>query len=175
MLSVVNSNGQLWSFPEEFKNKIALFELSLRWTFKLLRVETQSHLKADKQIMLGWVLSMEVKTQRQVSSVGNKAVFFFKIFFLGGAPFLSLYWICYNIVLCFGFWLGGMSDFSSPTRVWTHCIGMHSLNHWTTRQVPQGSLEDRSQATYPLCIASSPGEPFFLVSVSALTLSYQML
>ena len=27
--------------------------------------------------MLGWVLSMEVKTQRQVSSISNKAVFFF--------------------------------------------------------------------------------------------------
>ena len=27
--------------------------------------------------MLGWVLSMEVKTQRQVSRVSNKAVFFF--------------------------------------------------------------------------------------------------
>ena len=116
MLSVVNSNGQLWSFPEEFKNKIAPFEL--RWTFKLLRVETQSHLKADKQIMLGWVLSMEVKTQRQVSSVSNKAVFF-----LGGGLFL----VC-------------------RLDVFLRCSNVIQQGHWDWRRMKRfkGSLKNRS-------------------------------
>ena len=36
------------------------------------------------------------------------------------------------------FWLRGMWDLSSPTRdrTRTPCIGMRSLNHWTTREVP---------------------------------------
>ena len=45
--------------------------------------------------------------------------------------------------LCFSFfWPWGMWVFSSLTRDWTHtpCVGRWSLNHWTTRDVPQNSL-----------------------------------
>ena len=37
------------------------------------------------------------------------------------------------------FWLGGMWDLSSPTRDQTRtpCIGRRSLNHWTTKEVPE--------------------------------------
>ena len=65
---------------------------------------------------------------------------FFKDFF-DVDHFLSLYWICYNTapVLCFGFWLRGMWDLSSPTRdgARTPCIGRWSLDHWTARVVPR--------------------------------------
>ena len=58
--------------------------------------------------------------------------------------FLSLYWTCYNIVsvsVCVSwfFWPEGMWDLNSLTRdgTCTLRIGRWSLNHWTTRQVPQ--------------------------------------
>ena len=37
------------------------------------------------------------------------------------------------------FWLQGMWDLSCPTRdrTCTSCIGGQSLNHWTTREVPE--------------------------------------
>ena len=54
--------------------------------------------------------------------------------------FLSLYWISYNIAsaLGFSFLALGMWGLSSPTRdgTCTPCIRKQSLNHWTTREVP---------------------------------------
>ena len=37
------------------------------------------------------------------------------------------------------FWPRGMGDLSPTTRdgIHTTCIGRQSLNHWTTREVPQ--------------------------------------
>ena len=65
---------------------------------------------------------------------------FFPLFFFFLKMFMNLYWICYNIA-CFMllFFLPEcMWDLSSPTRDRT-CIpwiGMQSLNHWTTSEVP---------------------------------------
>ena len=57
-----------------------------------------------------------------------------------------------------------MWDLSPPTRDWTHtlCVGMGSLNHWTTREVPWVSL------TFPLFFAVSSSS---LVLVSTLSCS----
>ena len=42
----------------------------------------------------------------------------------------------------FFFWLQGMWDLSSPTRDWTYAtgIGRWSLNHWTSKEIPQPLL-----------------------------------
>ena len=62
-------------------------------------------------------------------------LFFFKDFFE------SLYWICYNIhsVLCFGFLAARQVGSQLPTRDRTcnACPGRWSLNHWTSREVPE--------------------------------------
>ena len=62
-------------------------------------------------------------------------------FFFDVDNFLSLYWICYNIVLFYVFWVfwpQGTRHLSSPTRDWicTHYIRRQSLNHWTCQGSP---------------------------------------
>ena len=66
--------------------------------------------------------------------------------------FLSLYWICYNIVSVLVSWLQGIGGHSYRTRDLTPTlrvrrtrdltptlrVGRGSLNHWTTREVPAG-------------------------------------
>ena len=55
-----------------------------------------------------------------------------------GTIFLSLYWICYNIIYVLVLWPWGMWDLSCWSRDWTStlCMGRPSLNHWTAREVP---------------------------------------
>ena len=53
------------------------------------------------------------------------SVFLFRFFF-DMDHFESYYWICYSIasILCFGFWPGGMWDFSCLTRDQTHTLAL---------------------------------------------------
>ena len=46
--------------------------------------------------------------------------------------------LLFYLFFCF-FWPRGMWDLSSPIRdrTHTHCTGRQSLNHWTTREVPE--------------------------------------
>ena len=55
----------------------------------------------------------------------------FKVFI----EFVTICLLFYVLV----FWPQGMWDPSSAIRDWTrtHCIGRRSLNHWTTREVPE--------------------------------------
>ena len=45
-------------------------------------------------------------------------------------------------VLCFGFWPQGMWNLSFLTgdRTHTHCTGRRNLNHWTAREVTDGTF-----------------------------------
>ena len=63
------------------------------------------------------------------------------------------------------FWPGGMWNFSSPTRDWTHtpCIGRGSLNHWTTREVLPVSY-----IAWTFAVASNLVSLFILASLSVL-------
>ena len=57
--------------------------------------------------------------------------------------FLSLYWICCNIAsVVFVFLAKSIWDLRSPTRDQTSivCFGRWSLNHWTTRGIPELQL-----------------------------------
>ena len=65
--------------------------------------------------------------------------------FFGTDRFWSLYCISSNIAsaFCFGSLDMRLWDLSSQTRDWSHspCIGRWSLNHWTTREVPEILLD----------------------------------
>ena len=60
--------------------------------------------------------------------------YFFKVFI----EFVTILLLFYVLV----FWPQGMWDLSSSTWDWTHthCIGRQSINHWTTREVPDSFL-----------------------------------
>jgi len=58
--------------------------------------------------------------------------------------FLKVIIECVTVLVLFYvfiFWSPGMWDLSSPTRDWTctPCSGRLSLNHWTTREVPDST------------------------------------
>ena len=67
--------------------------------------------------------------------------FIFKFFFKSSIEFITI------LLLFYVFWSWGMWDPKSLTREWTctPCIGKRSLNHWTTREVPQTSFQKREK------------------------------
>ena len=77
----------------------------------------------------------------QFSNPAHSFFFFLKILWCGSSylkSLLNLLQYCFCHMLWVFFWPQGMWDLSPSTREWTHtpCIGRHSLNHWTTREVP---------------------------------------
>lgn len=105
-----------------------------------LRITSSPALGASKD-------PLPVRQQPSDTELVTMCVSYFKerskeMHFIWCGPFLSLYWICYNVasVLRFGFFgqPGGLWDLNLLTRNQTHtpCPGRWSLNHWNTREVP---------------------------------------
>ena len=92
-----------------------------------------------------WAGGRESRPQYQTQDLSRLPSFFKSFLNLNSLQY------CFHFILVF--WPWGICDLGSPTRDQTHtpCIGRQSLNHWTTREVPLGSLLQTPQSLGESC------------------------